>query len=203
MYSAWKLNKQGDNIQPWWMLNCWIRGQKSKLSYRHAEVEAVKAKTLRMFRPAHCSFYLLCSQEREREKPVALFSLFTPTAPLGESVLLWSVTTGHLVQSIEELECCEAADLQPGWPGPSQSMSMKCIHVSVKQHTERALLKFVCAVCFHADWLENRRLHPGASNQHAWFVAWGPISNATVHTAELCSENLAPSHFNHVISLLL
>ena len=73
--------------------------------------------------------------------------------------------------------------------------------MSVKQHTERALLKFVCAVCFHADWLENRRLHPDAPNQHAWFVA--SIPNAAVHTAELCTENLAPSRFNHVISLLL
>ena len=26
-----------------------------------------------MFRPAHCSLYLLCSQEREREKLIPLF----------------------------------------------------------------------------------------------------------------------------------
>ena len=27
-----------------------------------------------MFKPAHCSLYLLCSQEREREKLIPLFS---------------------------------------------------------------------------------------------------------------------------------
>ena len=31
-------------------------------------------------RPAHCPLYLLCSQEREGEKLVLLFFLFTATA---------------------------------------------------------------------------------------------------------------------------
>ena len=47
--------------------------QKSKVSYRHAELEAVKVQTLGMCRPAHCSLYHLCSQEREREKLIPLF----------------------------------------------------------------------------------------------------------------------------------
>ena len=49
-----------------------IRGQKSKLSDRHAELGAVKGKP-GLLRPAHCSLYLLCSQERERKKLIALF----------------------------------------------------------------------------------------------------------------------------------
>ena len=53
-------------------------GRKSKLSYRHAELGAVKVKKLGMFRPAHCSLYLLCSQGRERKNP-SLFFLFTAT----------------------------------------------------------------------------------------------------------------------------
>ena len=48
-------------------------GRKSKLSYRHAELGAVKVKKLEMFRPAHCSLYLLCSQGRERKKLIPLF----------------------------------------------------------------------------------------------------------------------------------
>ena len=56
------------------------QGQKSKLSYRHAELGAVKEKkNLGMFRLALCSLYLLCSQEMEREKLIPLFSLFTET----------------------------------------------------------------------------------------------------------------------------
>ena len=55
--------------------SCRVRGQKSKLSYRHSELGAVKwKKKLGMFRPARCSLYLLCSQEREREKLIPLFS---------------------------------------------------------------------------------------------------------------------------------
>ena len=49
-----------------------LGGKKSKLGYRHAELGAVKVKTLRMFRPAHCSLYLLCFQERKREKLILL-----------------------------------------------------------------------------------------------------------------------------------
>ena len=43
-------------------------GQKSKLIYRHSELGAVKAKKLGMFRPSHCSLYLLYSQEKKRKK---------------------------------------------------------------------------------------------------------------------------------------
>ena len=52
-----------------------LGGQKSKLSYRHSELGAIKIfKKLGMFRPAHRSLYILCSQEREREKFIPLFS---------------------------------------------------------------------------------------------------------------------------------
>ena len=52
-----------------------IRGQKSKFSYRHSELGIVKVeKKLGIFRPVHCSLYLLCSQEREREKLIPLLS---------------------------------------------------------------------------------------------------------------------------------
>ena len=37
-----------------------------------------------MFRPDHCSLYLLCSQERERKKLISLFSLFIATGCGGE-----------------------------------------------------------------------------------------------------------------------
>ena len=57
--------------------SCRARVQKSKLSYRHSELGAVKVKKkkkkLRGFRPAACSLYLLCSQEREREKLILFF----------------------------------------------------------------------------------------------------------------------------------
>ena len=49
-------------------------GQKSKLTYRHAELGAVKVKNKGMFRPAHCSFYLLCSQERKESISFLFFS---------------------------------------------------------------------------------------------------------------------------------
>ena len=64
-----------------------MRGQRSKLSYRHAKLGAAKVKkknkktnkkNLEMLRPAHCSVYLLCSQER-RKKTHFFFFLFTAT----------------------------------------------------------------------------------------------------------------------------
>ena len=55
-----------------------VGGRKSKLSYRHAELGAVKVKQLGTFRPAHCSLYLLCSQGWERKNSF-LFLLFTAT----------------------------------------------------------------------------------------------------------------------------
>ena len=55
--------------------SCRVRGQKCKLSHRHSELGSVKGKKkLGMFRPAHCSLYTLCPQEREREKLIPLFS---------------------------------------------------------------------------------------------------------------------------------
>ena len=48
-------------------------GRKSKLSYRHAELGAVKVKKLGMFRPAYHCLDLLCSQEWERKKLIPLF----------------------------------------------------------------------------------------------------------------------------------
>ena len=58
--------------------SCRVREQKSKLSYRHVELGAVKEKKkkkqLGMFRPAHTFLYLFCSWEREREKLIPLFS---------------------------------------------------------------------------------------------------------------------------------
>ena len=56
--------------------SCTVGGQKSKHGYRYAELGAVKAKKkLGMFKAAHCSLNLLCSQEREREKLIPLFCL--------------------------------------------------------------------------------------------------------------------------------
>ena len=74
-------SQRGKNVN---FSSCRVGGQKSKLGYRHEELGAVKAKkkkNLGMFRPAHCSLNLLCSQEREREKLIALFFLFTATEP--------------------------------------------------------------------------------------------------------------------------
>ena len=57
-----------------------VRGQNSKLSYRHSELGEVKVNNnnqkLGMFSPAHSSLYILCPQEREREKPIPLFFPF-------------------------------------------------------------------------------------------------------------------------------
>ena len=39
----------------------------------------VKKEKLEMFRPAHCSLYLLGSQERRREKLIPVFFLLTST----------------------------------------------------------------------------------------------------------------------------
>ena len=72
--------------------SCRVRGQKSKLCYSHAELGAVKEKkNLGMFRLAHCSLYLLCSQEMEREKLIPLFFLLTETV----ETKLYLVTECH------------------------------------------------------------------------------------------------------------
>ena len=56
-----------------------FREQKSKLSYKHAELETVKVKKKKkgIFGPAHCSLRLLRSQERESEKLIPLFFFFS------------------------------------------------------------------------------------------------------------------------------
>ena len=61
--------------------SCGVRGQESKLSYRHAEPGMAKRKKKKgIFSSAHCFLYFLCSQEGEREKPFLSFlSLFTAT----------------------------------------------------------------------------------------------------------------------------
>ena len=77
MYLAYRKSKIGTTCS-----FCRVRGQKSKLSFRHAKLGAVKVKKkrkLEIFRPAHCSLYLLWSQERERKKLISLFFLFTAT----------------------------------------------------------------------------------------------------------------------------
>ena len=58
--------------------SCRVRGQKRKLSYRQAEsgaanVNKKKNQQLGMLRPAHCSLYLLWSQERKEKKSVFFF----------------------------------------------------------------------------------------------------------------------------------
>ena len=85
MYLAQSLRKIGAKCS-----SCRVRGQKSKLSYRHSELGEVKVNNnnqkLGMFSPAHSSLYILCPQEREREKLIPLFSffsLFTATIPNG------------------------------------------------------------------------------------------------------------------------
>lgn len=59
--------------------SCRVRGQKSKLNYRHAELGEVKVKIPGVFRPADCSLPLLSSQERERGKLNPPFFFFTAT----------------------------------------------------------------------------------------------------------------------------
>ena len=49
-------------------ISCRVRGKKSKLSYRHAELWAVKVKKLGIFRPAHYSFYLLLFSGKGEKK---------------------------------------------------------------------------------------------------------------------------------------
>ena len=62
--------------------SCRVRGQESKLSYRHAEQEWLKKKTQKpgIFRSAYSSLHLLCSQEGEREKVISLIFFFFFTA---------------------------------------------------------------------------------------------------------------------------
>ena len=65
--------------------SCRVREQKSKLSYRHVELGAVKAKKnknkkqLGMFRPAHTSLSILFLGKRKR-KTHSSFFLFTATS---------------------------------------------------------------------------------------------------------------------------
>ena len=60
--------------------SCGVRGQESKLSYRYAELGAVKVKELGMFRPAHCSLYHFCSSlfsGKGKEKSHSSFFAFS------------------------------------------------------------------------------------------------------------------------------
>ena len=63
--------------------SCRVREQKSKLSYRHVELGAVKEKKkkkqLGMFRPAHTSLSILFLGKRKR-KTHSSFFLFTATS---------------------------------------------------------------------------------------------------------------------------
>ena len=62
-----------------------VRGQKSKLTYRHAELGSVKVRKVRMFRPAHCSLYLHYSQER-KQKTYFIFFFFFSTETITQSL---------------------------------------------------------------------------------------------------------------------
>ena len=73
---VFSIGSEGKNVN---CSSCRVRGQKSKLNYRHAELEEVKVKIPGMFRPADCSLHLLCSQERERKKLNPLFFFFMAT----------------------------------------------------------------------------------------------------------------------------
>ena len=56
--------------------SCRVRGQKSKLSYRYAEVgTGKKKKKLGMFRSSHCSLYLLVLRKEKELIPFLYFSL--------------------------------------------------------------------------------------------------------------------------------
>ena len=65
----------------WTVAPAELGGRKANFSYRHAKLGTVKVKKekLEIFKAAHCSLYLLGSQEREREKLIPLFFLFTST----------------------------------------------------------------------------------------------------------------------------
>ena len=59
--------------------SCRIRGQKSKLSHRHAELGAVKVKKkLRIFRPAHCSIFFVLKKGKEKNS-VLFFPFYCNT----------------------------------------------------------------------------------------------------------------------------
>ena len=73
---VFSIGSEGKNVN---CSSCRVRGQKSKLNYRHAELEEVKVKIPGMFRPADCSLHPLCSQERERKKLNPLFFFFMAT----------------------------------------------------------------------------------------------------------------------------
>ena len=56
--------------------SCRVRGQKSKVSYRYAELGTVKVKKkLGMFRSSHCSLYLLVLRKEKELIPFLYFSL--------------------------------------------------------------------------------------------------------------------------------
>ena len=62
--------------------SCRVRGKKSKLSYRYAELGEVTVEKLEMFSPAHFSLYLFFCfffQERERKNSFLFLFLFTAT----------------------------------------------------------------------------------------------------------------------------
>ena len=72
-----------------------VRGEKSKLVYRHAELGAVKVRknnnnNKTIFRPSHYSLYVLCSQERERKNKTNKTKKLTPFI-----YLFIATPTGH------------------------------------------------------------------------------------------------------------
>ena len=118
-------------------------GGKSKPMYRHAELGAVKVKNKKpgMFRPAHCSFYLLCSQERERKHLFPLFFLFTATAG-HQKACVCHYFPGRVVPWRQFLIC-----LNPGFPVINHTVT-----ILIKSYANESFLyKLINPLCQQAD----------------------------------------------------
>ena len=110
-----------------------IRGQKSKASYRHAELGAIKVKE----KKKECLglltvfFFLLCSQEREREKLTLLFPFHCHihssglAASYGSSIFSFKrhLHTGFFYSGCINLHPCQLCTWVPFCPNPSQPLS--------------------------------------------------------------------------------
>ena len=98
-------------------------------------------KKLGMFRLAHCSFYLLCSQERERKQLLPLFFLFTATAG-HHKACVWHYFPGRVVPWRQFLIC-----LNPGLPLINHTVT-----ILIKSYANESFLyKLISPLCQQAD----------------------------------------------------
>ena len=144
-----------------------VRGQKSKLSYRHSELGAVKVKTknYKCSGLTHCSVYHLCSQERERIKLNSSLFLSTSTVAILLSgkidtklipFELFQILKDDIVQVLHSI-CQQIWTIQQGpqdWkrsvfvPVPKKGNTKECSNnrtIALISHASKVMLKILQA----------------------------------------------------------